>query len=125
MMFIGYESGAKVYRLFGPSTKKLVISRDVVFHEKKPWAWTSAGTNTEQTAGSFVVHYELSDCRNPTIGDNAVFPAAEEEGGGSVDQMGVVGHDEATPNSQNSIGSAVHQDPAYATPPSHHSEYSG
>jgi len=75
-----------------------VISRDVVFDEKQPWDWTNAGTNTEQTAGSFVVHYELSDCRNPTIGDNAVFPATEEEGGESVDQMGVVGHDEATPN---------------------------
>jgi hypothetical protein len=31
MVFIGYESGTKGYRFFDPSTKKLVISRDVIF----------------------------------------------------------------------------------------------
>jgi len=37
MVFIGYESGTKGYRVFDPSTKKLVISRDVIFDEKQPW----------------------------------------------------------------------------------------
>jgi hypothetical protein len=34
MVFIGYESGTKGYRFFDPSTKKLVISRDVIFFMK-------------------------------------------------------------------------------------------
>jgi hypothetical protein len=68
-----------------------------------------------------IVHYELSD-RNPTIGENAVFPAAEEEGGGSVDQGGAVGHDEATPNTQNSLGSTAAQGGIFVTPPNQHLE---
>jgi len=47
-----------------------------------------------------------------------VFPVAEEEGGGSVDQVGAMGHDEATPNSQNIQGSAAAQAGIFATPPS-------
>jgi len=31
MMFIGYESGSKGYRLYNPTTRKLVVSRDVIF----------------------------------------------------------------------------------------------
>jgi len=37
MVFIGYESGTKGYRFFDPTTKRLVVSRDVVFDEKQPW----------------------------------------------------------------------------------------
>lgn len=105
MAFIGYESGTKGYMLFDPSTKKLVISRDVIFDEKQPCTWTDDDSNAEQTTGSFVVHYELSDT-NPTIGENVAFPAADEEGGGLVNQGGAVEHGEATPNSHISQGSA-------------------
>lgn len=37
MVFIGYESGTKGYRLFDPSTNRLVVSREVIFEENKPW----------------------------------------------------------------------------------------
>jgi len=33
MVFIGYESGTKGYRLYDPSTGRLVVSRDVIFEE--------------------------------------------------------------------------------------------
>jgi hypothetical protein len=36
MVFIGYESGTKGYRLFDPTTNRLVVSRDVVFEENVP-----------------------------------------------------------------------------------------
>ena len=32
-IFLGYEKGVKGYKLWNPETKKLVISRDVVFDE--------------------------------------------------------------------------------------------
>jgi transposase InsO family protein len=33
MVFIGYETGSKAYRLFDPSTRRVHVSRDVVFDE--------------------------------------------------------------------------------------------
>ena len=32
-IFLGYKSGVKGYKLWCPKTKKLVISRDVIFDE--------------------------------------------------------------------------------------------
>jgi hypothetical protein len=32
-VFIGYESGSKAWRFYNPSTKRVHVSRDVVFEE--------------------------------------------------------------------------------------------
>jgi hypothetical protein len=34
-VFLGYESGTKAYRVFDPVNNKLIVSRDVIFDEKK------------------------------------------------------------------------------------------
>jgi hypothetical protein len=39
MVFIGYEIGSKAYRLFDPSTKRVNVSRDVIFDEGVWWNW--------------------------------------------------------------------------------------
>lgn len=36
---LGKEAGTKAYRLYDPSTKSVVVSRDVRFDEKKEWTW--------------------------------------------------------------------------------------
>lgn len=36
-IFVGYSSETKGYRLYNPLSKKLLISRDVVFDEKSSW----------------------------------------------------------------------------------------
>ncbi|WVZ75264.1 LOW QUALITY PROTEIN: hypothetical protein U9M48_023337 [Paspalum notatum var. saurae] len=41
MVFFGYEQGSKGYRLFDPVSKKLYVSRDVVFEENRAWEWSS------------------------------------------------------------------------------------
>jgi hypothetical protein len=41
-IFVGYESGSKAYRCYDPSTKRVVISRDVVFDEAARWDWSSS-----------------------------------------------------------------------------------
>ena len=38
-IFVGYSDKSKAYRLIDPRTKKLVISRDVIFDEFKVWRW--------------------------------------------------------------------------------------
>ena len=39
LVHLGTEPGSKVYRLLDPGTKKIVVSRDVVFDETKGWNW--------------------------------------------------------------------------------------
>ena len=36
-IFIGYIEESKAYRLYNPSTKKLIVSRDVQFIEEEAW----------------------------------------------------------------------------------------
>lgn len=38
-IFLGVSDASKAYKLYNPSTKKIVISRDVVFDEEAIWSW--------------------------------------------------------------------------------------
>jgi hypothetical protein len=40
MPFIGYKPGPKAYRFYIPLTRRVCISRDVVFEEERPWDWS-------------------------------------------------------------------------------------
>lgn len=44
MVFIGFKAGSKAYRMYDPESRKLVITRDVVFEEDRPWDWSSSGS---------------------------------------------------------------------------------
>lgn len=46
-VFIGISEESKGYRLYNPDTKKIVVSRDVVFEENKDWNWEEQNDNTE------------------------------------------------------------------------------
>ena len=39
MVFVGYETGTKGYRVYDPMTKRLHVSRDVIFEENIGWDW--------------------------------------------------------------------------------------
>ncbi|XP_048602505.1 uncharacterized protein BNAC02G09400D isoform X1 [Brassica napus] len=41
MVNLGTESGSKTYRLYDPDTRKVMVSRDVIFDEEKAWDWAS------------------------------------------------------------------------------------
>ena len=41
MVFVGYEPGSKAYQVYDPSTRRVHISRDVVFDEAAAWAWSA------------------------------------------------------------------------------------
>jgi hypothetical protein len=40
-VFIGISEESTVYRLYNPITKKIIISRDVLFDEENTWDWSS------------------------------------------------------------------------------------
>lgn len=39
MHFLGVINQSKAYKLYNPITKKIVVSRDVIYDEKKIWSW--------------------------------------------------------------------------------------
>ena len=45
---LGYEPGSKAYRLYHPRTKKIIVSRDVVFEETKQWDWSNVKESEEE-----------------------------------------------------------------------------
>lgn len=42
-VIIGYCTNTKTYRLFNPATSKIIVSRDVTFHEATGWNWNMNG----------------------------------------------------------------------------------
>lgn len=45
-IFIGYDKQSKGYKLYNPSTRKVIMSRDVEFDEEETWNW-----NTKEDEG--------------------------------------------------------------------------
>ena len=54
LVHLGIELGSKAYRLYDPTNRKIVVSRDVIFDENKMWNWKS---NSEDSEGTFNVTY--------------------------------------------------------------------
>jgi hypothetical protein len=48
MLFVGYESGSKAWRLYNPTTKRVYISRDAVFEEDLAWDWGDDKTISDE-----------------------------------------------------------------------------
>jgi hypothetical protein len=68
MIFIGYESGSKAYRAYDPITKRVHVTRDMVFYEQAQWDWGSSGDDGKPSAGDdvFTVEYTTTGPASPT-----------------------------------------------------------
>ena len=64
LVHLGTEPGSKAYRLFDPATRRVVVSRDVVFDEERGWKWSET-EKTEETES------ELIDFGFKMLGDQA------------------------------------------------------
>ena len=67
LVHLGTEQGSKAYCLLDPQTRKIVVSRDVVFDESRGWNWSTNNVE-EQGIGEFVV--TIGSFRNHGIDDH-------------------------------------------------------
>ena len=109
MVFIGYEQGSKAYRLYDPSKRNLVVSRDVVFEEDRCWDWQEGAAAASSEEATFTVHYPArgADVEASPItetGEVAVTPTTPQT---AVRTCRARDTEEATP----SIGTPVQQTP--------------
>ncbi|VVA35630.1 PREDICTED: Retrovirus-related Pol poly from transposon [Prunus dulcis] len=58
-VFVGYATCEKGYRVFDPLSKKLFLSRDIVFDEEAAWNWEENSESISPSAGSFI-HGDIS-----------------------------------------------------------------
>lgn len=68
-VLFGFSEESKGYRLYNPKTRKMVISRDVVFEEEKSWNWE--GDHDHLLAASELTWND----------DDAVWEESDEENG--------------------------------------------
>ncbi|KAG7546288.1 Zinc finger CCHC-type [Arabidopsis suecica] len=50
LVHLGTEPGSKAYRLLDPTKRRIVVSRDVVFDEKRSWNWSHSGEDKSNNA---------------------------------------------------------------------------
>ncbi|EEC81933.1 hypothetical protein OsI_25798 [Oryza sativa Indica Group] len=55
MIFVGYEPGSKAYRVYDPATRRVHVSRDVVFDEEAQWNWD--GEAAANVDSDFTIEY--------------------------------------------------------------------
>lgn len=67
----GTEPGSKAYRLYNPTTRRIVVSRDVVFNEKNGWDWNKTAEKSQEP-GMFQMKWgEIIDAgQGPVVVNN-------------------------------------------------------
>lgn len=53
LVHLGIEPGSEAYRLYNPSTRRIVMSRDVIFDEKACWNWKGVDKEEHTESGMF------------------------------------------------------------------------
>ena len=49
LVHLGTEPGSKAYRMLDPTTRKIIVSRDVVFDENSGWKWNNDGQKVSRS----------------------------------------------------------------------------
>lgn len=87
LVHLGTEPGSKAYRLYDPHTRKIVVSRDIVFYEAKGWDWNTEGMR-QHNDGAFTV--EIGIFGNHGIIEDTIVEVTNKD---SIEEEAV--HDEA------------------------------
>jgi transposase InsO family protein len=83
MVLLGYEAGSKAYRFCDPCARRVCISCDVVFDEKKGWRWEERGdgegSSESTTSSSFTIEHWVTREAEEVRGEGDPGAAAEAE----------------------------------------------
>ena len=122
MVFVGYETGTKGYRVYDPMTKRLHVSRDVIFEENIGWNWKQ-NKQSDPVRSSFDVEF-YTVARQGTVTENsenvtenAADPGSQSGGSPSQIQWSVDTESSNTPDLATPPGSPAVQGVEFATPP--------
>ncbi|MCH81290.1 copia-type polyprotein, partial [Trifolium medium] len=96
-VLLGISEESKAYKLYDPTTKKIIISRDVVFEESKGWNWSS-DQKSKVISEDLVDDEEISDIPVENVSIN------EEEHDGQEENVDNVVVDDSTSASENEEG---------------------
>ncbi|KAF0933430.1 hypothetical protein E2562_018533 [Oryza meyeriana var. granulata] len=58
MVFLGYEPCSKAYRVYNPVTKRVCVTRDMVFDEMAKWNWGENKKGMGTSSDSFTIYYD-------------------------------------------------------------------
>jgi transposase InsO family protein len=120
MVFVGYETGTKGYRLYDPVTKKLQISRDVIFEENKAWDWMQQTRAVPVTSVFEVEDYTVAGQGTVTEeegAENIADPMSPDQGSPSQVQWSINTGSSAGSNDTTPPGTPPTQAIEFATPP--------
>jgi len=81
MVFLGYESGTKGYRVFDPVKNQLHVSRDVVFEEETKWNWDTPESVRQAVSETFTIEFQ------PILADPTIAMPGDSVGGEGSEQI--------------------------------------
>lgn len=126
-MFLGYEPGAKGYRIYDPAKDRLMVARDVIFDEKRSWNWgekSSSPSNGVSAPDTFTVQYS-DTVHSPTTGRDSELGTETFSGAPSpapsaapIPLEGEMGSGSPPQTLVSSVGSQPAHQIQWATPPS-------
>lgn len=73
MIFVGYERGTKAYRAYDPVTRRVHVTRDVIFDEEGQWNWDALADDGIQEGSDegFTVEYSTMYQGAPVAAEGA------------------------------------------------------
>jgi transposase InsO family protein len=82
MVFIGYEPGAKAYWVYDTVTRRVQVSRDIIFDENRPWDWSATMVDAAARTSDFIM--ECSIMEEHVVGQEPAAPPSTSPAAGAT-----------------------------------------
>ena len=105
MVFIGYVIGSKAYKFYDPDSRKVEISRDVIFEEDCTWKWSRETVKSAGGTFSIDPSYDLFSLPNDHHEDSSHSLAEDEPSNEDAVDPSLGEREDATPLRHKSIQS--------------------